>query len=236
MNLRLSARALYIIAGGALLLSLPLAADLTEDPFLLDLGSRILIYAIAAVGLDLIVGFGGLISLGHAAFFGLGGYTVAILSFHLNDGSSLLHVPVFPGGSEEIMITLPAAAAVSALAACGIGALSLRTSGVYFIMITLAFAQMIYFLFITVPTYGGEDGLVMWSRNHLGPIDLSKETSFYYVCLGLLCLVLLLAYRLTRSRFGLIFQASKSNEQRLSALGYPVYRYRLLAFTLSGGI
>lgn len=213
---------------------LPYGATSAGEPFLISLFSRVLIFALAAASLDLIVGYGGMVSFGHGAFFGTGGYVVAILAFHGAEGT-----PVFAwlpelSGSERALIVWPAAVVVSALLAGLIGAISLRTSGMHFIMITLAFAQMLYYFFVSLQTYGGDDGLNMWGRSSAGVLDLSDDTTFYYVCLALLLVFLYLAQRMVRARFGMVIRGCRQNERRMRALGFPVYRYKLACFTISG--
>lgn len=220
--------------GAALLLALPFGAEALGEPFYVTLASRILIYALAAVSLDLIVGYGGLVSLGHGAFYGLGGYTVGILGHHAFQGTPIGFLPGGWSGTTAALIQFPAAMAVGALAALVIGALSLRTSGVYFIMITLAFAQMLFFFFVGLSPYGGADGLNLWERSTLPGLDLYDETTFYYVCLALLIAFLLLARRLVDSRFGMVLRGLKQNEPRLRALGVPTFRTKLTAFVIAG--
>jgi ABC-type branched-chain amino acid transport system, permease component len=216
----------------ALLALVPLASTLLDDSYLTTLATRIVIMALLAMSLDLVLGYGGLVSFGHAAFFGLGGYTVGILAFHLEDGT-----PIFGfAGSTSGLVTVPLAMAVSALAALVIGFLSLRTRGVHFIMITLAFAQMIFFVFVGLKYYGGDDGLILTARNMVPGVDLTDPTSFYYACLFVLVLVFLGLKRLTYSRFGMVLRGSKMSERRMRALGYNVTHYRLVAFVISGAL
>lgn len=227
-------RRLIVMAALALLLALPPISSVTDDPFLLDIGARILIYAIAAVSLDLVLGFGGMVSLGHAAFFGLGGYVTGILVFHAAEGTPLLYVPGLPAGSRSALLALAASMTLSALWATIVGAVSLRTSGVYFIMITLAFAQMLFYVFVSLPTYGGEDGLLLFGRSELAGLDLGDDVAFYYLCLAALVVFVWICHRLLGSRFGMVIRTARDNEQRMRALGYPVYRYKLVAFAISG--
>ncbi len=216
-----------------LLTGLPYLADRLAMPDLVSLGTQIAIYAIAAIGLDLLIGYTGLSSFGHAGFFGLGGYVVGILAFHAAEGTAFLGlVP----GATEAWVAWPAAILVSALAALAIGALSLRTSGVSFIMITLAFAQMLFYLFVSLKTYGGDDGLGFRRRNGLPWINPRDDVAFYYVCLLVLMIVLALCHRLVRSRFGLVLLGIKQNERRMAAIGLDAARYKLAAFTLAGAI
>ena len=216
------------------LLILPLVADLLGDLYLVSLVSRILIYAIVAVSLDLILGYGGMVSLGHAAFFGVGAYVVGICAWHNYDGTFLASWPVNIPGTENALIAWPAAILVSALFAALIGLLSLRTKGMYFIMITLAFAQMLYYFYVSLEGYGGDDGLSLYSRNQLAGLDTSDDVQFYYLCLGLLLLFLFLCYRLVHSRFGRVIRGIRENERRMLALGFATYRYKLACFTIAG--
>lgn len=213
-----------------ILVAVPYAAPYLGGNYVISQATRVVILAIAALSLDLLIGRGNLVSFGHAAYFGLGGYVVAIASFHLaND------VPLFGwAGSNEALIVWPLAMLVSGFAALIIGALSLRTSGVYFIMITLAFAQMLYFIFVALKYYGGDDGLSMRTRNLFAGERITNATSFYWVCLGALALCLLIQWRLIVSRFGLALSGAASNERRMKALGFSVYGYRLLALTVAG--
>jgi branched-chain amino acid transport system permease protein len=199
----------------------PLAMHAMDQHFYISFATRILIYAMAAASLNLVLGYGGMVSFGHAAFFGAGAYIVGILTFE---------------GVTSLWITWPAAIAVAALAALVIGAISLRTRGVYFIMITLAFAQMTYYVFVSLKAYGGDDGLSMPSRSTGLGFSLSNEFAWYYLVLGLLMLVLYLLHRLVHSRFGRVVEAIRENETRAAAVGYPVYRYQLLCFVISGAI
>lgn len=234
MEGRLTRRAVVHGLALILLLVLPPLADAAGEPFLTTVASRILIYAIAAVSLDFILGYGGMVSFGHAAFFGIGAYTVGILMHHAVDGTV---IPFLPGewtGSVSAFVQFPLAILVAGLFALVIGALSLRTQGVYFIMITLAFAQMLYYFMISLPTYGGEDGLNLWERSTLPPLDLYDEWQFYYLTLVLLLLFLALMQRLVNSRFGMVIRGCKQNEARMKALGFATYRYKLAAFTIAG--
>jgi len=221
------------LAALAIALLLPAVALGLDKPFFVTLASRMLIYGLAAASLDLILGFGGMVSFGHAAFFGVGGYTVGILFAHGFDGSAFLGL--FPGG-DNALIVWPMAMLVSGLLALVIGAVSLRTGGVYFIMITLAFAQMLYYFFVSLETYGGDDGLSMYGRSRLPGLDLSDDATFYYVCLALLLVFLWLGRRLVASRFGMVIAGVRENERRMVALGFPVYRYKLACFAIAGAV
>jgi len=224
-----------VLALGLLfLLALPAGAEALGEPFYVTMASRILIYALAAVSLDLIVGYGGLVSLGHGAFYGLGGYTVGILGHHAFEGTPIGFLPGDWGGTTSALIQFPAALCIGALAAVIIGALSLRTTGVYFIMITLAFAQMLFFFFVGLSPYGGADGLNVWERSTVPFLDLYDETHFYYLCLGLLVAFVILSRRIVDARFGMVLRAIKQNESRLRALGVPTFRTKLMAFVIAG--
>jgi branched-chain amino acid transport system permease protein len=210
-----------VIAALVLALALlPLYVALTGDRFMLTLFTRIVIMAMAAVSLNLILGYAGMMSFGHAAYLGIGGYTTAILCFE---------------GVTSGFVQWPAALATSALFALVVGALSLRTRGVYFIMITLAFAQMAYYLASGMARYGGDDGLSLDTRSQFaGLLKLSDKTTFYYVCLVLLFGSIALIWRLTNSRFGMVLQGVRSNEARMRAIGFPTFRYKLAAFVIAG--
>ena len=187
--------------------------------FYISFAARILIYAMAAASLNLVLGYGGMVSFGHAAFFGAGAYMVAILATE---------------GLTSLWIAWPIAIAVAAVAALIVGAISLRTRGVYFIMITLAFAQMMYYVFNSLKAYGGDDGLSMAGRST--GLSLSNDFVWYYVVLALLAAVLYLLHRLIHSRFGRVIEAIRENETRATAIGYPIYRYQLACFVISGAI
>ncbi len=214
----------------ACLIAVPYAAPLMGGNYAITLATRVVIVAIAASSLDLLIGRGALVSFGHAAYFGLGGYVVAIASFHLaND------IPILGwAGSNEALVVWPLAMLISGIAALIIGALSLRTSGVYFIMITLAFAQMIYFVFVALKYYGGDDGLALNSRNLFAGERITAARSFYWISLGALALCLFIQWRLVVSRFGMALRGAASNERRMAALGFSVYGYRLVAFVIAG--
>lgn len=211
---------LWVLILFALLVAFPFAANASDESFYIGVVSRLLIFALAATSLNLILGFGGMVSLGHAAYFGVGAYTVAILMQY---------------GVLSAWISWPAACLAGALLALIIGLISLRTRGVYFIMITLAFAQMIYFIFISIKAYGGEDGMSLPQRSVLG-IDLASDTTFYYVVLALFVIAIYLVHRLLNSRFGRVLQAVRENESRMEAIGYPVFRYKLVCFVLAGAL
>jgi len=220
----------------AALLAVPLWALWAGEPFTITLATRAAILALAAVGLNLALGLGGLVSLGHAAFFGIGGYAMGILAFHAQTYTPLLTWPVTIGGTTSMPVIWLAALAASALAALAIGALSLRTSGVYFIMITLAFGQMLFYLAVSIPTYGGEDGLSIYMRNAFPGLNTLQPFPFFAICYVLLGLALLLSWRIAVSPFGLALSAARQTEARVRTVGIEPYRLRLVAFVISGAI
>jgi branched-chain amino acid transport system permease protein len=199
----------------------PLVMHALDQHFYIAFATRILIYAMAAASLNLVLGYGGMVSFGHAAFFGAGAYVVGIFAAE---------------GVRSLWIAWPAAVLVAAFAAFLIGAISLRTRGVYFIMITLAFAQMMYYVFVSMKAYGGDDGLSMPGRSTGLGLELRNDFVWYYLVLALLLVILYLLHRLLRSRFGRVIEAIRENETRATAIGYPVYRYQLLCFVISGAI
>jgi branched-chain amino acid transport system permease protein len=220
MSYQLNARNVVTALVAAGLLLLPLYSQLTGNIFVLTLFTRIVIFALAAASLNLIMGYGGMMSFGHAAYLGIGGYAVGILA-HEGIGSGFIQWPV--------------AILVSALFALAVGALSLRTRGVYFIMITLAFAQMAYYVASGLARYGGDDGLTIYKRSDFGGLlDLSGRVQFYYLCLACLFGGVYLIWRMVNSRFGMVVQGLRSNEARMQAIGFPANRYRLVCFVISG--
>jgi branched-chain amino acid transport system permease protein len=216
----LSVRTLTVIVLLAVLVFLPVYVEFTGNRFLLTLFTRIIILALAAVSLNLILGFGGMMSFGHAVYLGIGGYAVGMLA----------HEGIYSG-----FVQWPIALGASALFALVIGALSLRTRGVYFIMITLAFAQMAYYVVAGLARYGGDDGLTIYKRSQFfEPINLSNKTQFYYICLALLYGSIYLVWRIVNSRFGMVIQGSRSNDTRMRAIGFPTFRYKLTCFVIAG--
>ena len=191
------------------------------EPFYLTLFGRIMIFAIAALSLDLILGFGGMISLGHAAYLGIGAYAVGILSFY---------------GINNAWLQLPLAIFGSAIVAFIIGVICLRTSGIYFIMITLAMTQLLFFLGISLETYGGDDGLPIDRSIFIEGFDLGEEVNLYYLILGFLVVISFFSWRLINSRFGMVIRGIHENETRMQAIGFPTFRYKLLAFTIAGSM
>ena len=205
----------------AILAALPAVVSALHQPYYLELARRIMIFAIAAVSLDLILGYGGMVSFGHAAYLGIGGYAVGILAFY---------------GIGNGWLQLGVAIGASALVAAAIGAVSIRTSGVYFIMITLAFTQMLYYLGISLDMFGGDDGMRLKSRSDFGFVNLADPVQFYYVVLALMLAAIYLTQRIVNSRFGAVIRAARSNEARTRAIGFSPYPYRLLAFVIAGAI
>jgi branched-chain amino acid transport system permease protein len=201
-----------------LALAFPLAVS---EPYYLSFASRILVYALAATSLNLVLGYGGMISFGHAAFVGAGAYASSIF---------------LAEGVSSAWIGWPAAVAASALAALVVGAVSLRTRGVYFIMITLAFAQMMFFLVNSMKAYGGDEGLTLPARAAGLGVDLGSDVVFYYVAFAALAAAIYGLHRLSRSRFGRVIQAIRENEARAEAIGFPVYRYKLACFVIAGAV
>ncbi len=205
-----------------LLLSVLAAVPLYGDPFTTRFFTRIMIYAILALSLDLILGYGGMASLGHAAFLGIGAYTVGILARY---------------GIQSAIIAWPLAMAASMLVALFIGVVSLRTSGTYFIMITLAFAQMLYYFFVSLKGFGGSDGMPLPVRNTLGGImDLGRHATFYYVVLLTMLAALGLSHRIVHSRFGMVIGGIRENEQRMRSLGIATFRYKLTCFVIAAAL
>jgi branched-chain amino acid transport system permease protein len=220
--MKLGRKALVTAVALVALAALPPIALALDQDFYVDMFTRIMIFAIAAVSLDLILGYGGLVSFGHAAYLGIGSYAVGILAYH-----------GFGNGFLQFGVAILA----SALVALFIGWVSLRTSGVYFIMITLAFGQMIYFLGESINQYGGDNGLnIQQHSDFAGLLDLDDSTTLYYFVFAWLVLCLGLCWRLVNSRFGMVIQGAKSNERRMLALGFRTFRYKLLAFVISGAI
>jgi branched-chain amino acid transport system permease protein len=203
----------------AALALLPVISTVTGNGFLLVISTRIVIMAIAAVSLNLMLGYGGMVSFGHAAYLGIGGYAVGILA----------HAGIYSG-----WVQWPAAILASGAFALVVGMLCLRTRGVYFIMVTLAFAQMAYYVATGLDAFGGDDGLTIYRRSQFGLVDLSNKVTFYYLCVALLAASVVLVWRLATSRFGLVVQGSRSNDKRMQALGFPTYRYRLVCFVIAG--
>jgi len=200
----------------------PFIFEWANQPFYLDLLSRALILGIAAISLNLILGFGGMVSLGHAAYIGIGAYCVGIPSYY-----------DFYNGWLHLVLAL----SVSAGFALVTGAISLRTKGVYFIMITMAFSQMAYFVFLSLEEYGADDGLVIYSRSEFPEwLSMNSSTGLYYWIFAVLLMALFFTKRLLHSRFGRVIVGSRYNEQRMQALGFNTYRYRLVCYVIAAMI
>jgi branched-chain amino acid transport system permease protein len=223
------ARGRSLFAGSALPIAIflvfalvPLFATFTAETYVLGLVTRVMIFAIAALALDLLIGYGALVSFGHAAFIGLGAYAVGILGSH---------------GINDALISLPVALGVSALFALATGIVCLRTKGVYFIMITLAFGQMAYFTASSLAPYGGDDGLTIRMRSTFAgfPI-LANDRALYYVCLACLLGTYLLCRALVVSRFGRVYRGARENALRMGTIGYEVYRFQLTAYVIAGAL
>ncbi len=215
---RVVVAALFLLA----LALLPLVASAIGEPFYVTVAARILIFALGACGLNLVLGYGGLVSFGHALYVGLGAYVVGILSFH-GIGNGWVHLAV--------------TVVLSGLVALLTGLVSLRTSGIAFIMITLAFAQMFYFLGVSLKQYGGDDGLQIPARSDFGPLlSIHGNTGLYYFSLAVLLATLYFSWRFVHARFGRVLRGAKSNPRRMRVLGFPVLRYQVAAYVISGCI
>ena len=218
------------------LVAVPLIALGMDEPFIITLATKVAIFAMAGVGLNLVLGYGGLVSFGHAAFFGIGGYAAGILASHALNYEPILSWPFELEGTTQMIIIWIVALIASALIALAIGAITLRTSGVYFIMITLAFAQMIYYFAISWPAYGGEDGLSIYVRNGFPGLNTLDPISFFALCVVMLGIAMAFSAVLIRSRFGLALQGARQNTQRMTAVGIAPFRIRLVAFVISAMI
>ncbi len=207
--------AIVLLAGLALV---PLAAAWLGQPFWVTLFTRILIFALAAMGLNLVLGFGAMVSFGHAMYLGIGAYAVGILSHH---------------GVDSGFLQLGAALVVGTIVSLAVGAICLRTSGMAFIMITLAFAQMLFFLAVSLREYGGDDGMQLQNRSRFGPLDLNNPTLLYYLAFALVLAVLFFFWRLVHARFGMVLRGCRSNERRMASMGFPTLRYQLSAYVIS---
>ena len=222
MTAALTPRNAVIVVLMLLLAAVPVYAAVTANTFLVTLFTRVIILGMAATSLNLILGYGGMVSFGHAVYLGIGGYAVGILAQE---------------GASSGFLQWPVAILVSALFALLVGALSLRTRGVYFIMITLAFAQLVYYFGVGLDRYGADDGLTIRTRSQFaGLLNLSDRVQFYYLCLALLVVTIYLIARLVNSRFGMVIQGARSNDRRMRAIGFATFRYRLTAFVIAGAI
>ena len=211
----------------AIVLALLALFPLAGATFYTELATKMMILAMFALSLDLLVGYTGLVSFGHAAFFGIGAYTLGLLT------------PKYEAAS--FWLTLPAAVAIAGLAALAVGAFVVRVKGIYFIMVTLAFAQMFYFVFHDTRFGRGSDGISMNFKPvatiaQFTPFDLANSTHLYYLVLAALVAVFFFLRRLLRSPLGRALQGIRSNEQRMRSLGFPVYRYKLASFGIAGAL
>ncbi|MCE1238234.1 MAG: branched-chain amino acid ABC transporter permease [Hyphomicrobiales bacterium] len=222
------------IAAIAILAAVPPVAGLLGDPFLIKVATRVVVFAIAAIGLNLVVGYAGLVSLLHAGLFGVGGYVVGVAAWHEFNGEALGLGPVAWAGTADLAITLPLAGLLAGIVALVTGVVSLRTSGPYFLMITLAFDQMLYYGAVALQKYGGEDGLQILSTITFAGRDVSARTPFFYLALTILAATVFLLGRVVGSRFGVVLRAAAENERRVTVTGIPPYAYRLTAFVVSG--
>jgi branched-chain amino acid transport system permease protein len=215
------AKILFLLGGFLVMAMIPPITAALDAEFYMGLAARMMIFAIAAVSLDLLLGYGGMVSFGHAAYLGTGSYAVAILAFYeINDG----------------FLQLAVAIGASALVALVIGFICLRTRGVYFIMITLALTQMLYFLGISLEEYGGDDGINTDRSEFFEWFDLGDDTNLYYLILFFLVICVWFTWRLVNSRFGMVIRGSQSNDDRMQAIGFPTFRYKLTAFVIAGVI
>ena len=217
-----SPRSYAMITVLAMLALLPVYVAWTGQIFYLDLANRLMILSIAAVGLNLILGHGGMISFGHAAYLGIGAYCVGIPAYY-----------EIYNGFMQVALSV----GCSALFALVTGLICLRTKGVYFIMITMAFSQMVFFAFVSIEEYGGDDGLVIDVRSEFaGLLDIQDPTSLYYFIFVSLLGNLYLVHRIMRSRFGMVIEGTRGNERRMQAIGFNTYRYRLGCYVIAGAI
>ena len=218
------------------LLGLPLYALAVDEPFTITLVTRAVILALAATGLNIVLGIGGLVSFGHAVFFGIGGYAMGILAYHAQTYTTLDLGLFATGGSNSMPVIWVVAMVASVLIAFFIGLLTLRTTGVYFIMITLAFGQMFFYFAISWAEYGGEDGISIYVRNGFPGLNTLAPIQFFGICLIILCVVLHLTARLQASPFGLALNAARQSAIRVETVGLNPMRLRLMAFVISGAI
>ena len=217
----LSKLKLSILIGSFLILAaLPMITEAIDEPFYIDLMARVMIFSIAAMSLDFILGYGAMISFGHALYLGLGTYAVGIMA-HYEITNGWLQLLVCISGTAFIAFIL--------------GLISLRTSGIYFIMITFALAQMFYFLGISLEAYGGDDGLPIDTRSEFFSFfDLNDAWNMYYLILGTMTVTALVLWKIINSRFGMVVRGSHSNDARMQAIGFPTMKYRLAAFVIAG--
>jgi len=209
----------------ALLVLFALVPPITQwidNSYYLDIANRLVVLAIAAVSLNLILGYGGMISFGHAAYIGIGAYAVGIPAHYDIDNGFL-----------QFAIAIGASAAFALVS----GMICLRTRGVNFIMITMAVSMMVFYGFVSIEEYGGDDGLTIYYRSNFGSlIDLSDDVTLYYLCLASLVVAVFIVYRIINSRFGMVIQGAKGNEARMQSLGFNTYRYKLACYVISASM
>ena len=223
----------------ALFALLPVTAGVAmvmDEPFIITLVTKAAILALAGVGLNIALGLGGLVSFGHAAFFGIGGYAMGVLASHAQSYTPLMETPILIEGTKSMLVIWGVAVVTASLAALLIGVLSLRTTGVYFIMITLAFGQMLYYFAISWPAYGGEDGLSIYIRNDFPGLNTLDPIQFFGIAFTVLAIVLFIAGRLAKAPFGLALSAARQNHERVETVGIAPFRLRLVAFIVSGAV
>jgi len=217
------------IVAVVLLVLLPPIASFTQQEFYIGVATRVLAYAIAVSSLNLVLGHGGMLSLAQGSLLGAGAYTTAILTVEATKDVTFLP------GATSAWITWPAAMLVGAILGLAIASISLRTRAIFFLMITLAFNQMLYYLFFSMKVYGGDDGLGMAARSDLLPgLALENDTVFFYVALALFAIFTFVQHRLVHSRFGRVLEGIRINEPRMQALGFDTYRYKLVCFAIGG--
>jgi branched-chain amino acid transport system permease protein len=219
----LSKLKMSILIGSFLILAaLPMIAEseMIDEPFYIDLMARVMIFSIAAMSLDFILGYGAMISFGHALYLGLGTYAVGIMAHY-----------ELTNGWMQLLVCISGTAFIAFI----LGLISLRTSGIYFIMITFALAQMFYFLGISLEAFGGDDGLPIDTRSEFFSFfDLNETWNMYYLILGTLVVTALVLWKFINSRFGMVVRGSHSNDARMQAIGFPTFKYRLAAFVIAG--
>jgi len=209
---------------------IPILFFYSGQTFYLDLATRLVTLAIAAVSLNFILGYGGMVSFGHAVFIGIGAYAVGIPAYHATYGDFEL-IATYNGFFQIVL-----AVVLSSLFALITGAISLRTKGIHFIMITMAFGQMIFFFFVSLETYGGDDGLTIDVRSKFPMINLDNAITMFFLCYGILLAVIFALHKIVNSRFGMVLQGAKDNEERMRSLGFNTFRYRLTAYVIAGAL
>ena len=226
---RLTLRSIVLVVAVVAAVVFPQWAAASDHAFYVGFCTRVMIFVIAASSLNLLVGYAGLISLGHAAYFGLGAYAIAMLTVWSR--------ALLPAWTTSAWVAWPFAMACSALLALIVGSIALRTRRVYFIMITLAFGQMVYYLFVGMGSFGSDNGMSLTGRSAIGfGLDLADDNTFYYVVLGLLLATFVALRSLVASRFGVVIRGICENEERMSAIGVPVFRYKLACFVIAAAI